>query len=71
MDLKEIGGDGMEWIDLAQNRDQWRVLVNTVMNLRVPCNIMKFLSSCATGGFSRRAQIHGVSWLVSIFRLWA
>jgi hypothetical protein len=28
--------DGMVWIDLAQNRDQWRALVNTVMNLRVP-----------------------------------
>jgi hypothetical protein len=34
--LKEIGWDGMDWIDLAQNRDQWRALVNTVMNLRVP-----------------------------------
>jgi hypothetical protein len=28
--------DGMDWIDLAQDRDQWRVLVNTVMNIRVP-----------------------------------
>jgi hypothetical protein len=36
MDLREIGWDGMDWIDLAQDRDQWRVLVNTVMNLRVP-----------------------------------
>jgi hypothetical protein len=36
MDLREIGWDGMDWIDLAQNRDQWRALVNTVMNLRVP-----------------------------------
>jgi hypothetical protein len=36
MDLKEIGSDGVDWIDLAQNRDQWRALVNTVMNLRVP-----------------------------------
>jgi hypothetical protein len=32
----EIGWDGMDWIDLAQDRDQWRALVNTVMNLRVP-----------------------------------
>jgi hypothetical protein len=36
MDLREIGWDRMEWIDLAQDRDQWRVLVNTVMNLAVP-----------------------------------
>jgi hypothetical protein len=36
VELREIGGDVMDWIDLAQNRDQWRALVNTVMNLRVP-----------------------------------
>jgi hypothetical protein len=36
MDLREIGWDGMDWIDLAQDRDQWKALVNTVMNLRVP-----------------------------------
>jgi hypothetical protein len=36
MDLRESGWDGMDWIDLAHNRDQWRTLVNTVMNLRVP-----------------------------------
>jgi hypothetical protein len=36
MDLREVGWEGMDWIDLAQNRDQWRALVNTVMNLRVP-----------------------------------
>jgi hypothetical protein len=34
--LREIGWDGMDWIDLAQDRDQWRALVNAVMNLRVP-----------------------------------
>jgi hypothetical protein len=36
MDLREIECDGMDWIDLAEYRDQWRALVNTVMNLRVP-----------------------------------
>jgi hypothetical protein len=36
VDLREIGWDGMDWIKLAQDRDQWRALVNTVMNLRVP-----------------------------------
>jgi hypothetical protein len=34
--ILEIGWDGVDWIDLAQYRDQWRALVNTVMNLRVP-----------------------------------
>jgi hypothetical protein len=33
MDLREIGWNGMDWTDLAQNRDQWRALVNTLMNL--------------------------------------
>jgi hypothetical protein len=36
VDLREIGWDCMDWIDLAQDRDQWRALVNTVMNFRVP-----------------------------------
>jgi hypothetical protein len=34
--LREIGWDGGDWIDLAQDMDQWRALVNTVINLRVP-----------------------------------
>jgi hypothetical protein len=36
MDLRVIGWDGMDWINQAQDRDEWRTLVNTVMNLRVP-----------------------------------
>jgi hypothetical protein len=34
MDLREIGWDGLDWIDMAQDRDQWRALVNTALNLR-------------------------------------
>ena len=36
MDFQEVGCDGMDWIDLAQDRDWWHALVNMVMNLLVP-----------------------------------
>jgi hypothetical protein len=45
IDLGEVGWGGIVWINLAPNRDQWRALVNTVMNLRGPQNEGKFLSS--------------------------
>jgi hypothetical protein len=61
MDLRAIGLGGMEWIDLAQDRVQIRALVNMVLNLQVSYNAGKFLSSCTTGGFSRRAYLHKVS----------
>jgi hypothetical protein len=65
MSLREIGWGGVDCLDLAQDRDPWRALVNTVMNLLVPQNIGKFFSSCATGGFSRRSQLHEVSSFIS------
>jgi hypothetical protein len=61
MNLRETGWGGMDWIGLAQDRDQWMALVNTVMNFRLPINVEKFLSGCTTGGFSRRAHLHEVS----------
>jgi hypothetical protein len=36
MDLREVGWDGRDWIDLAQDMERWRAYVNVVMNLRVP-----------------------------------
>jgi hypothetical protein len=44
-DLREMGWYGMDWTDPAQDRDQWRVLENTVMNLRVPQNFWEVFES--------------------------
>jgi hypothetical protein len=57
-----MGWDGVEWMHLAQNRDQWRALVNTEMNLRVPWKAGNFLTRIATVSFSRRTLLHGVSY---------
>jgi hypothetical protein len=57
MDLGEIGWNGVDWIDMAQDRDQWRALVNTVLNLQVSWNAGKFFSDCTICRFSRRAQL--------------
>jgi hypothetical protein len=58
MDLREIKWDGVDWIALAQDTDQWRALVNTVMDFRVPKKAGKFVSGCTIDGFSRRTQLH-------------
>jgi hypothetical protein len=60
-DLREIGWSGMDWIRLAQDRDQWWALLNTVMYLQVPLSVGKFFSNRATGGFSRSTQLQGAS----------
>jgi hypothetical protein len=62
MDLREVGwGGGIDWIDLAQDRDRWQALVNTEMNLWVPLNVGYFLSSLGHINFSGRTLLHAVS----------
>ena len=45
MDLQEVEWEGMDWIDMAQDRDRWWAVVSAVMNLRVPQNAGNFLTS--------------------------
>jgi hypothetical protein len=56
MDLGEVGWGDVDWIDLAKDRNRWRALVNSVLNLRAPENARKLY-----GHFSGSAQLHRVS----------
>jgi hypothetical protein len=52
MDLKKIGWEDMDWIDIVQDRENWQVLVNTLLKLEIPWNGGNFLTSWATVSFS-------------------
>jgi hypothetical protein len=67
MDLGEVGWGDVDWIGLAKDRNRWRVLVNSVMNLRVPKSARKLSSGFTSCGLSSSAALHIVSLLVGLF----
>jgi hypothetical protein len=64
MDLVEVGWGDVDWIGLDQDRGRWRVLVNSIVNLRVPQNAGKLSSVLTTRDLSSSVQLHGVSSFV-------
>jgi hypothetical protein len=61
MDLGEVGWGDVDWIGLAKDRNRWRALVNSVLNLRVPRHAGKLSSGITSSGLSVSAQFHIVS----------
>jgi hypothetical protein len=60
MDLGEVEWGDVDWIALAQYRNRWRALVNSVLNLRVPENAGKLSSVLTTVALSSSAELHRV-----------
>jgi hypothetical protein len=68
MDLRVIGWSGVDWIDMAQERDQWMTLVKAVMNLQVLYSAGKFLNGYTIFIISRRAQLREVGYDIIVFK---
>jgi hypothetical protein len=65
MELGGVGCGDVDWIGLSKDRNRWRALVNSVLNLRVPWNAGKLSSGLTSSGLSSSAQLHIVSYLVT------
>jgi hypothetical protein len=63
MDLGEMEWGDVDWIGLVQDRDKWRALVNSVLNLWVPENARKLSSGLTSDGLSSSAQLHRELWI--------
>jgi hypothetical protein len=61
MDLGEVGWVDVDWIGVVQDRNRWRALVNSVLNLRVPRNAGTLSSGLTSSGLSSSAQLHRVN----------
>jgi hypothetical protein len=61
MDRGEVGYGDVDWIGLAQDRNRWRAVVNSLLNLRVPRNAGKLSSGLTSSGLSSSVQLHIVS----------
>jgi hypothetical protein len=61
MDFREVGWEIVGWMQLAQDRAQWKALAKVITNLQFPQNVGNFLTSSVTVSFSRRTMFHGVN----------
>jgi hypothetical protein len=61
MDLQEVENLGVDWIDLAQDRDTWRANLSEIMNIRASQNAGNFLTNSKQVSFARRNVLHGIS----------
>jgi hypothetical protein len=61
MDLGDVGWGDVDWIGLAKDKNRWRALVNSVLNLRVPRNFGKLWNDLTSSGLSSSARLHRVS----------
>jgi hypothetical protein len=67
-DLGKVVWDDVYWAGLSQDRDRWRALVNSVLNLRIPYNSGKLSNGLTTGGLSSRAQLQRGSFYLCTLR---